>query len=90
MEEQVKTNATEDKNIHKKISKAKKCGLDGVEVYYSGFSQEQITTLEKFCKEHNLYMSAGTDCHGERKPNIKLGIGLGNMNVSEEVIKSWL
>lgn len=35
-------------------------------------------------------MSAGTDCHGERKPNIKLGIGLGNMNVSEEVIKSWL
>ena len=59
--------------------------LDGVEVYYSGFSQEQITTLEKFCKEHNLYMSAGTDCHGERKPNIKLGIGLGNMNVSEEV-----
>ena len=64
--------------------------LDGVEVYYSGFSQEQITTLEKFCKEHNLYMSAGTDCHGERKPNIKLGIGLGNMNVSEEVIKSWL
>ena len=64
--------------------------LDSVEVYYSGFSQEQITTLEKFCKEHNLYMSAGTDCHGERKPNIKLGIGLGNMNVSEEVIKSWL
>ena len=64
--------------------------LDGVEVYYSGFSQEQITTLEKFCKEHNLYMSAGTDCHGERKPNIKLGIGLGNMNVSEEVIKNWL
>lgn len=40
--------------------------LDGVEVYYSGFSQEQITTLEKFCKEHNLYMSAGTDCHGEK------------------------
>ena len=28
MEEQVKTNATEDKNIHKKISKTKKYGID--------------------------------------------------------------
>ena len=64
--------------------------LDGVEVYYSGFSQEQITTLEKFCKEHNLYMSAGTDCHGNKKPDRKVGIGYGNMNVSIDVVKDWI
>ena len=64
--------------------------IDGVEVYYSGFNQKQISTLEKFCKDNNLYMSAGTDCHGEKKPEIKLGVGLGNMNVSEDVVSNWI
>ena len=51
--------------------------IDGVEVYYSGFNT------------HNLLMSGGTDCHGTRKP-IKLGIGLGNLNISEDVVKDWI
>lgn len=64
--------------------------IDGVEVYYSCFNMTQIKELEKFCKKHKILMSAGTDCHGERKPNIKLGIGKGNMNISESIIKNWL
>ena len=63
--------------------------IDGVEVYYSGFNFEQIETLKKFCNTYNLLMSGGTDCHGTRKP-IKLGIGLGNLNISEDVVKNWI
>lgn len=63
--------------------------IDGVEVYYSGFNFKQIKKLEKFCDTQHLLMSGGTDCHGTRKP-IKLGIGLGNLNISEDVVKDWI
>lgn len=63
--------------------------IDGVEVYYSGFNLEQIEKLKTFCNAHNLLMSGGTDCHGTRK-SIKLGIGLGNLNISEAVVKDWI
>lgn len=64
--------------------------IDGIEVYYSGFDSKQIETLEKYCKENNLLMSAGTDCHGNRKPERKIGIGYNNMNVPESVVSNWL
>lgn len=63
--------------------------IDGVEVYYSGFNLGQIEKLKAFCNKHRLLMSGGTDCHGMRKP-IKLGVGLGNLNISEDVVKDWI
>lgn len=64
--------------------------IDGVEVYYSGFNPKQIKTLENYCKQNNMFMSAGTDCHGNKKPDRKIGIGYNNMSVSEDIIKPWL
>ncbi len=63
--------------------------IDGVEVCHSSFNEEQIDTLKKYCKKYNLLMSAGTDCHGDKKPDIKLGVGTGNMNVSKDLIYKW-
>jgi len=37
-----------------------------------------------------LYMSGGSDCHGEKNEEIKLGTGLGNLIVNEDAIKKWL
>ena len=64
--------------------------IDGIETYYSKFSDEEIKFIEKYCKKNNLYMSAGTDCHGDKKPDRKVGIGYGNMNVSIDVVKDWI
>lgn len=63
--------------------------IDGVEVYYSGFDAKQIRQLENFCDKYKLLMSGGTDCHGTRKP-VKLGIGLGNLNIPEKIIENWI
>ncbi len=64
--------------------------IDGVEVYYSLFSEKQIKYLEQYCKENNLLMSAGTDFHGLKKPERKIGIGYGNMNVKEDIVENWI
>lgn len=63
--------------------------IDGVEVYYPFFNEKQIAQLEAYCQENDLYISAGTDCHGTRKPQRTIGTGFGNMNVSEKAIKNW-
>lgn len=64
--------------------------IDGVETYYSKFSDEEIIFIENYCKKNNLYMSAGTDCHGNKKPDRKIGIGYGNMNAQIDVVKDWI
>lgn len=63
--------------------------IDGVEVYHSSFSEEEIKILEKYCKDNNLLMSGGSDCHGEKKSNRKIGIGYGNLNISKDILSEW-
>lgn len=63
--------------------------VDGVEVYHSSFTEEQSKILEKYCKENKLLMSGGSDCHGEKKANRKVGSGYGNMNVSKNILNDW-
>ena len=64
--------------------------IDGIEVYYSAFTEKQIEYLENYAKEHKLLMSAGTDCHGMKKQDRKIGTGYGNMNVGQQVVKNWI
>ena len=63
--------------------------IDGIEVYHSSFSQEQIDTLHNYCKDKKLLMSGGSDCHGDKKKDRKLGIGYGNLNIDKKIIEDW-
>lgn len=63
--------------------------IDGVEVYHSSFTSNQIKILEEYCANTGLLMSGGSDCHGERKKERKLGIGYGNLNINKKIIKQW-
>lgn len=63
--------------------------LDGVEVYHSSYTEEQIKTLERYCINKGMLMSGGSDCHGEKKKDRKLGIGYGNLNINKKIINNW-
>ena len=64
--------------------------LDGIECYYSTFTEEQKQTMIDSTKKYNLYISGGTDFHGIPKPDIKMGNGRGNLQISKEVILNWV
>lgn len=64
--------------------------IDGVEVYHSSFTEDQIKLLEKYCINNNLFMSGGSDCHGEKKSNRKIGVGYGNLNISKKILEQWV
>lgn len=63
--------------------------LDGIEVYHSSFTEKGIETLEKYCIDKDLLMTGGSDCHGEKKKDRKLGVGYGNLNIDKDIIQKW-
>lgn len=64
--------------------------IDGIECYYTDFTDEETSYLLDLCNKKNLYKSGGSDYHGENKPKISLAKGYGNLNISEEIIKNWV
>ena len=52
--------------------------IDGVEVYYPGYSASTRDSLLGLLSDNDLMASGGSDFHGENKPNNLLGIGYEN------------
>ena len=62
-------------------------GLDGMEVYYPRFSEEQTVLAERIAEEFGLVKSGGSDFHGANKPDIRMGVGTGSLRVSMECLE---
>lgn len=63
--------------------------IDGIECYYTTFTDEQIEKVINISKEKKLYMSGGSDYHGDFKPDVEMAIGLGNLKVEDSIIHDW-
>ena len=61
--------------------------LDGMEVYYSKFTEDQTALAEKIAEEFGLVKSGGSDFHGSNKPDISIGTGRGNLAVPLESLE---
>lgn len=64
--------------------------IDGIECYYTTFSDEQNQKLLELCRDYNLFISGGSDYHGAAKPNVHMGTGTGSLKVPIDVAKQWL
>jgi len=63
--------------------------LDGIECYYTTFTNDETIYLLDYCKNHNLFMCGGSDFHGDNKINHNMGIGSGNMKIEDTLIFNW-
>lgn len=68
------------------ISSMKDMGLAGLEAYYSNHSEEQTQEYLALAAELDLCVSGGTDFHGDNKPDIMLGTGLGDLSIPHSVL----
>ena len=64
--------------------------IDGIECYYTDFTEEQTQYLLNLCNEKKLYKSGGSDYHGLNKPKISIAEGYGNLKIEKEIIKDWI
>lgn len=66
-------------------------GLDGLECYYSMFSEEQQNDALEFARTRSLLVSGGSDYHGASHPQVKLGTGIdGNLAIPFEIYERLL
>jgi len=62
-------------------------GLKAIEVYHSDHSPEDREFLQSLAQSLGLGASGGSDFHGETKPKVALGTGIGgNVNVPRSVL----
>ena len=76
----------DEQGLREFLPKAVARGLDAMEVYYPKFSPEQTVLAERLAAEFGLLPSGGSDFHGANKPDIHLGTGRNNLEVSCELL----
>ncbi len=61
-----------EKRLELIISGLKPYGLDGLEVYYPGHSQADVTELARIAKKYRLTPTGGSDFHGDEDKNFSV------------------
>ena len=62
-------------------------GLDGVEGYYTDYTEDMNTRYRAMARELGLVISGGTDYHGANKPHISIGKGKGDLQIPYAVLE---
>ena len=69
----------------------KKAQLDGIECFHpSSEGDNKSEMLVKYARRNNLYISGGSDFHGDKKPNNYIAIGNGTLNIPNEMVEEWI
>lgn len=63
------------------VAALKQIGLKGIEVYYPEHSPALTDHFRGLATRYGLLMTGGTDFHGNLKPEIRLGVGRGDLRV---------
>lgn len=61
------------KEVESRMKRMIEIGIDGIEVYSSYHSLEQIAYYQTWAEAHALLITCGSDYHGKTKPSVKLG-----------------
>ena len=69
------------------LEQAIPCGLVGMETLYSTYDEKTTALSRAIAHEYGLCESGGSDFHGERKPDIALGTGRGNLTIPYEFLE---
>ena len=80
---------TEDQ-LDELVGKLKKAGIQGMEVYYSGHTQDQTRLYAELAQRHGLLMTGGSDFHGAIQPEIEMGSGQGDLIVPYELFEKLI
>lgn len=71
----------DEKGVEEFLQLALPHGLMAMETRYSTYTQDISRIASETAKKYALLQSGGSDDHGENKPHISLGTGMGNLSV---------
>ena len=65
-------------------------GLKGLEIHYPRHSRQEVTGLIDIAEQFDLLITGGSDFHGKITPEIQMGRGLGDLNISFELYEALI
>jgi 3',5'-nucleoside bisphosphate phosphatase len=72
--------------MKQRLAELKKLGLDGMERYYPTFTDSDMEEIDYFIDLYGFMKSGGSDYHGKNRPEVKIGIGSGDLNVPDSIL----
>lgn len=76
-----------ENGIEDVLAELKEYGLDGLEAFHSDHTEVETLQLIEASKKLDMCISGGTDFHGDNKPEIKIGVGRGNLLINDNILK---
>lgn len=80
----------EEEKLDHTICWLKGLGLQGIEGLYSLNTKEDDKKLAVLAEKYGLFLTGGSDFHGNNKPDIDLGVGKGNLKIKKELLQNIL
>jgi 3',5'-nucleoside bisphosphate phosphatase len=73
--------------LEAKLAEWKAQGLDGIEAWHPGAEPRQCRRLEEMAVRCGLKVSAGSDFHGDNRPDRKLGLTAGARPIDDRFLE---
>ncbi len=80
----------EGEDFYNFVKDLKEHGLDGLEGFYTEYTDSQSAFFIDAAKKLNMKISGGTDFHGDMKPTISMGTGFGNLKIPKELLEDLI
>jgi len=74
-------------DLEAKLGEWKEMGLDGIEAWHPGAEPRQCKRLEGLAARWGLKVSAGSDFHGDNRPDRKLGLTSGGRPIDPRFLE---
>ena len=78
-----------DNRLEQMIRELVGAGLEGLEAIYTTHTLSEEQKLRCLADRYGLHITGGSDFHGSKKPDIRLGFGRGRLYVDSDVME-WL
>ncbi len=75
-----------DEELDAAVAAFRAAGMDGIEVQWSTATAEEMALAERLAEKHGLLRSGGSDFHGGMKPDIRIGVGRGQLRMTEAML----
>lgn len=73
--------------LRRLVKKLKEHGLGGLEVWHPTHQEHQSAALLRICEDYDLAATGGSDFHGRLTPDLTLGRGFGNLDISDHLLE---
>lgn len=76
-----------DEELYELLTRLKEYGLDGIEGYYTEYTEDMNFRYRKMAEDIGLLLSGGSDFHGTNKDGYELGTGKGNLKIPYNLLE---